>query len=81
PPASFDQPPPGGGAGQADLTNPPAPASATPVARDGAAPAAAAATPGQVPSAPVDLDQLVDALESRLVRELERRGGRFAGVF
>ncbi|MFD1050360.1 hypothetical protein ACFQ1S_34960, partial [Kibdelosporangium lantanae] len=28
-----------------------------------------------------DLDRIAEALEERLLRQLERRGGRYAGVF
>jgi hypothetical protein len=28
-----------------------------------------------------DLDKIAEALEERLLRQLERRGGRYAGVF
>ncbi|MFW6600003.1 eCIS core domain-containing protein [Propionibacteriaceae bacterium Y2011] len=36
---------------------------------------------GTAESAPLDVDALVDALEVRLLRDLERRGSRFEGVF
>jgi hypothetical protein len=41
-----------------------------------------AAGPGvaQALSGP-DLDKIAEALEERLLRQLERRGGRYAGVF
>jgi hypothetical protein len=38
-------------------------------------PPAAAAPPG------VDLDRIAEALEERLIRQLERRGGRYVGMF
>jgi hypothetical protein len=44
--------------------------------------ATSAVGPGaaQAPAGP-DLDRIVEALEERLLRQLERRGGRYAGVF
>jgi len=57
----------------------PAPGSATPgsAAAASAGAAAAANAPGGVP----DFDRLLEALEDTVLRELERRGGRFEGVF
>lgn len=37
--------------------------------------------PAAAAAAGLDLDQLIESLETRLIRELERRGGRFADVF
>jgi hypothetical protein len=43
---------------------------------------AAGAGPGAVAAiAGADLDRIAEALEERLLRQLERRGGRYAGVF
>jgi hypothetical protein len=72
PEASSDGPPPG--------------AAAAPARAAAAAPAAAAPASGPVGGAPApadlpDMDRLVEALEQRLLVELERRGGRWAGVF
>jgi hypothetical protein len=36
---------------------------------------------GQAGHSAADLDRIVEALEQRLLRQLERRGGRYAGVF
>ncbi|WP_158226850.1 eCIS core domain-containing protein [Amycolatopsis vastitatis] len=51
-------------------------------ARDTAAHAVtdAAATVAKGPST-VDLDRIAEALEERVLRQLERRGGRYSGVF
>jgi len=39
-------------------------------------------TPGGAPPpSTVDIDRLADLLEQRLLRQIERRGGRYAGVF
>jgi hypothetical protein len=49
-----------------------------------AAAAASSAGPGVSPSATLgvaDLDRLIDALEDNVLRDLERRGGRYEGVF
>lgn len=42
--------------------------------------AVSASEAGQAPLEP-DIDAIVDALETRMVREIERRGGRWGGVF
>ena len=57
----------------------PAPGSAAPgsAAAASAGATAAANAPGGVP----DFDRLLEALEDNVLRELERRGGRFEGVF
>ena len=48
----------------------------------GAASAATnAATGGAAPPSNVDIDRLADLLEQRLLKQIERRGGRYAGVF
>jgi len=40
------------------------------------------ATPGgAAPPSNVDIDRLADLLEQRLLKQIERRGGRYAGVF
>jgi hypothetical protein len=61
----------------------PAPTGASlPTAAHAAGPAAAggaAAGGGRLPEA--DIDRIVEAVEQRLLRQLERRGGRYAGVF
>lgn len=36
---------------------------------------------GAAPPSTVDIDRLADLLEQRLLRQIERRGGRYAGVF
>lgn len=73
-----------------DAAAPPAgatPTEATPIEPQ-AAPSAGSETetpagaPAQIPVAqPIDVDALVDRLEQRLIREIERRGGRFSEVF
>jgi hypothetical protein len=40
-----------------------------------------AATGGAAPPSNVDIDRLADLLEQRLLKQIERRGGRYAGVF
>ncbi|MCB0912524.1 MAG: hypothetical protein KDB60_12995, partial [Propionibacteriaceae bacterium] len=81
---------PGGGTGAVLAREPSTPASSSsattaPANASGspAAPAVSAApadgTPGA--GAAIDYDKVVDHLESWLLRELERRGGRFGGVF
>jgi hypothetical protein len=47
----------------------------------GAAPAPAPAAGAANKSAPLDPDRVVEIVEQRLLREIERRGGRWAGVF
>lgn len=53
-------------------------ASAT-AGQPGAARAPGSGLPGA--GAPVDIEQLAEAIEERLLRQIERRGGRYAGVF
>jgi len=36
---------------------------------------------GAAPPSNVDIDRLADLLEQRLLKQIERRGGRYAGVF
>lgn len=43
--------------------------------------ASALAAPTVAPAAAVDLDRLLETLEDRVLHELERRGGRYQGVF
>jgi hypothetical protein len=44
-------------------------------------PATQAMPGGAPPPSTVDIDRLADLLEQRLLRQIERRGGRYAGVF
>lgn len=46
-----------------------------------AAPAPAEAAPAAAAPPPLDVERVVEAVEERLLREIERRGGRWAGVF
>ena len=41
----------------------------------------AAAAPGPRRLQDIDIERIVEAVEQRLLRQLERRGGRYAGVF
>ncbi|MFC6016060.1 DUF4157 domain-containing protein [Plantactinospora solaniradicis] len=47
----------------------------------GGTPAGAAAGGTPSPDTPLDPDRVVEIVEERLLREIERRGGRWAGVF
>ena len=62
-------------------------AAAAPATTGTAASGSASETPavpgaaGGAPGRPLDLDRLLEALEDHVLRELERRGGRFEGMF
>ncbi|HET9656121.1 MAG TPA: DUF4157 domain-containing protein [Kineosporiaceae bacterium] len=78
-PASFSGPAAPGGSGGAPAGSPaPGPAAWTAGAAT-ADPAAPVTAPGPLPEHVVD--GLLDALEQRVLAELERRGGRYAEVF
>jgi hypothetical protein len=70
---------PGAGMPGADLTGAGGavadPASAAFTAATGGGPG------GSAPPSNVDIDRLADLLEQRLLKQIERRGGRYAGVF
>jgi hypothetical protein len=73
----------------ASASGPDDPDSSPPVARSGDAGTREAADRVPAPSAPASagslssdqIDDLVVVLEERLLAEIERRGGRYAGVF
>jgi hypothetical protein len=71
-----------GSAAPAEDRSPPA-ASSGSAAITGAGPAGASqeAPARQAPGVPLDADRVVELVEERLLREIERRGGRWAGVF
>jgi hypothetical protein len=71
---------PGAGMPGADLTG--AAGSAVTGAAGAVMSAATGGTPGgAAPPSNVDIDRLADLLEQRLLKQIERRGGRYAGVF
>ncbi|MGN9911794.1 eCIS core domain-containing protein [Phytohabitans sp. LJ34] len=81
--AGASTPSPGpvmGNAGPTTQEAVPAPAAA-PVVQGGAPPGAAAGGKTTAGPQPLDVERVVEAVEERLLREIERRGGRWAGVF